>query len=411
MALSEEEKIARLNPELQSLLDSRKVEKPVQAALSDAGVDSLGMLSAIAVTRAELMEFAKNSLALDGSVRPGDVVKFATLYLAWQSATNRIKVQDELNSEQAAQKQPKTIPPLEMMSLRALFERQFYKMKDGEIPAKASFEDLCEQLDAGELRAMSLRHFGSKADDEEVEAGTLQLGKSGQVKIRKSKVETAAPGNLEELRSKIILMANHFIFAKLRYSNKGILANISPFTFLDYLGYLTGKYVAQMETQRVDGISLHRPSIKLLINYDHQMRKEVIEQMNEGKDMAAELHSVTKNSDLRERHFSTPLAVSSASQSLEKNNVRWQPYPPNDKGKGKHKGKHKGKGKFKGEFLHATTPDGRQLCFAWNNKNEGCKGGCNRVHACRVCLSTSHPTFQHSQHQKTNEAEGGTGNS
>ena len=47
MALSEEEKIARLNPELQSLLDSRKVEKPVQAALSDAGVDSLGMLAAI----------------------------------------------------------------------------------------------------------------------------------------------------------------------------------------------------------------------------------------------------------------------------------------------------------------------------------------------------------------------------
>ena len=363
------------------------------------------------MTRAELMEFAKNSLALDGSVRPGDVVKFATLYLAWQSATNRIKVQDELNSEQAAQKQPKTIPPLEMMSLKALFERQFYKMKDGEIPAKASFEDLCEQLDAGELCAMSLRHFGSKADDEEVEAGTLQLGKSGQVKIRKSKVETAAPGNLEELRSKIILMANHFIFAKLRYTNKGILTNISPFTFLDYLGYLTGKYVAQMETQTVDGIALHRPSIKLLINYDHQMRKEVIEQMNEGKDMAAELHSVTKNSDLRERHFSTPLAVSSASQSLEKNNARWQPYPPNEKGKGKHKGKHKGKGKFKGEFLHATTPDGRQLCFAWNNKNEGCKGGCNRVHACRVCLSTSHPTFQHSQHQKTNEGDGGTGNS
>ena len=76
---------------------------------------------------------------------------------------------------------------------------------------------LCEQLD--ELRAMSVRHFGSKADDEEVEAGTLQLGKPGQVKIRKSKVETSAPGSLEELRSKIILMANHFIFAKLRYSN------------------------------------------------------------------------------------------------------------------------------------------------------------------------------------------------
>ena len=175
---------------------------------------------------------------------------------------------------------------------------------------------------------------------------------------------------------------------------------------MDYIGYLTGKYVAQMETQTVDGIALHRPSIKLLINYDHQMRKEVIEQMNEGKDMALELQAVTKNSDL-ERHFSTPLAVSSASQSLERHPIRWQPYPT-DKGKGKHKGKHKGKGKFKGEFLH----DGRQLCFAWSNKNEGCKGGCNRAHPCRICLSTSHPTFQRSQQQqKSSEQDGGTGTS
>ena len=120
MALSEEEKIARLNPELQSLLDARKVDKPIQATLSDVGVDSLGMLSAIATTRAELLDFAKNSLGVDGAARPPDVVKFATLYLAWQSATNRIKVQDELNSEQAAQKQPKSIPPLEMMSLKTM---------------------------------------------------------------------------------------------------------------------------------------------------------------------------------------------------------------------------------------------------------------------------------------------------
>ena len=156
----------------------------------------------------------------------------------------------------------------------------------------------------------------SKADDEEVEAGTLQLGKSGQVKIRRSRIETAAPSNLEELRAKITLMANHFIFARLRYSNKGMLADINPFTFLDYVGYLTGNHVAQMETQTVDGITLRKPSIKLITNYEHQMRKEVIEQMNLGKSMSLEIKAVTKNADIRERHFSTPLAVSSATQSL-----------------------------------------------------------------------------------------------
>ena len=402
MALTRDEKIALLEPELQSLLDARKGGPDVQALLHDAGVDSQSMLAAIAITRDELKNFAKDSLNLDAGVRPGDVVKFASLFLAWQSATNRVKVQDELNSELAAQKQPKSIPPVEMSALKVQFERHYYKLKDAEVPAKASFEDLCEQLDAGELRPMSLRHFGSKADDEEVEAGTLQLGKSGQVKIRRSRIETAAPSNLEELRAKITLMANHFIFARLRYSNKGMLADLNPFTFLDYVGYLTGNHVAQMETQTVDGITLHKPSIKLITNYEHQMRKEVIEQMNLGQSMSLEIKAVTKNADIRERHFSTPLAVSSATQSLTGGKGkdrgweadRWTPYPPPKGGKGKGKGK-KGKWKYKGDFLHSTTPDGRQLCFAWNNAKEGCKGGCNRVHACRVCLSPSHTTFDH----------------
>ncbi len=98
MALTRDEKIALLEPELQSLLDARKVEPDVQALLHDAGVDSQSMLAAIAITRDELKNFAKDSLNLDASVRPGDVVKFASFFLAWQSATNRVKVQDELNS-------------------------------------------------------------------------------------------------------------------------------------------------------------------------------------------------------------------------------------------------------------------------------------------------------------------------
>ena len=414
--LSEAEKAGLLAPELQSLLDARKVDVSVQAALYDAKIEDLSLLSAVAISRDELKVFARAHLGVDPAARPEDMVKFATLFLAWQSASSRVKVMDEMNSELSAQKLPKNIPPLELMSLRTLFERQFYKMKDSEIPAKASFEDLCEQLEAGELRPMSLRHFGSKSDNEDSESGTLQLGSSGQVKIRRSKIETSAPTDLEGLRGKIVLMANHFIFAKLRYSHRTSLASVTPFTFLDYLGYLTGKHVAQMETQTTDGVTLHRPSLKLIMNYDYQMRKEVIEQMNEGTSMEEALQSIVKSSDVRERHFSTPLAVSSAAQSLEKlrgaqEDKFWKrggPYPPiNPKGKGK--SKHKGKGKYKGEFLHSTTPDGRQLCFAWNNKAEGCKGECNRVHACRICLSTAHPTYQHKGENNKKPDAGGTG--
>ncbi len=399
--LSEAEKIALLEPELQSLLDARKVGASVQAALHDAGVDGLNMLAAIATSRDELKAFARDSLAIDGSTRAEDVVRFATSFLAWQSSCSRVKIQDELNSELAAQKQPKAIPPMEMQSLRMQFEKAYYRMKDAEIPARASFEDLCEQLDSGELRAMSLRHFGSKADDEDVEAGTLQLGKAGQVKIRRSRIETAAPTDMEGLRSKITLMANHFLFAKFRYTNKAVLEGLTPFSFLDYVGYLTGKHVASLESQTIDGVSLHRPSIKMVVHYDHQMRKEVVEKMNAGAAMVDCLKEVVKDSDLRERRFSTPLAVSSATQSLEKSGKekgwdrdRWHPYPPpKGKGKGKEKGKGKHKAKYKGDFLHSTTRDGRQLCFACLEQQGRGVQGRLQSYSCLPYLPVAEPHY------------------
>lgn len=403
-----EEWIAELSPDLQGLLDSRKVHKDVQVELAKHSIDSVGMLSAVAVDRGELEKIAKDLLGVDTTAGGDAVVKFAQLFLAWQSAAKRVKVQDEADAEAASRKEPKTVPLQELQGLRQSFETQFYKMKEAEIPARASVEDLFEQVDMGELRPMSLRHFGSKSDDEDAEVGSLQLGKAGQIKIRKSRMETSAPTTMEEFRAKIVLMANHYMFARFRYPNKQALQKLNPFVFLDYLGYLTGKHVAQLESETVDGVTLHKPSVKLLVNYDYQMRKEVADQVNLGQDFAEELARVTKNADIRERHFSTPLAVSSASQSLQLQGKGkkgdWWHGGGDPKGKGK-KGKGKGKGKAgkKGDqSLHSTTPDGRQICYAWNNKKEGCKGGCNRVHACRICLDTSHPTYEH-------PAEGGGG--
>ena len=403
-----DELVAQLSPDLQGLLDARRVPKAVQAELARQGIDNIAMLSAVAVDRAGLQQVAKDVLGVDAAGGGDEAIKFAQIYLAWQAAAKRIKVQDEMDAESSAHKEPKDVQLQEMQFLKQRFEQEYYKMKETEVPAKSSMEDLFEQLDNGELRPMGLRHFGSKADNEDAEVGSLQLGKAGQVKIRRSRVETPTPATLEDLRSKVVLMANHYIFAKFRYPNKQILQKLNPFTFLDYLGYLTGKHVAQMETQTVDGVVLHKPSVHLLLNYEFQMRKEVVEEVNQGKCMAAELQRITKNSDVRERHFSTPLAVSSASQALQ---TGWKGsagasgriFEENPKGKGKGK---KGKGKFKGkkgqgERLHSVTPDGRQICFAWSNKKEGCKGGCQRLHVCRICLDQGHPTYEHPKEDKS----------
>ena len=191
MALSDGEKVARLAPDLQGLLDARGVPEDLQARLYDAGVDNLPMLSAIAVDRNSLEALAKDSLGLDVTVRARDAIKLASLYLAWQSASKRINAQNEMDAEAVANKTPKTVPPVEMQLFRAEFEKRYYKLKDAECPGKQSFEDVCEQVDNGEFRPMGLRHFGSRNEDEEAESGSLQLSKTGTVKIRKARVETS----------------------------------------------------------------------------------------------------------------------------------------------------------------------------------------------------------------------------
>lgn len=237
-----EELIEKLAPDLQGLLDARKVGKQTQADLAKSGVDSIAMLSAVAVNREGLEKVAKDMLGIDVAGGGGDEqIKFAQLYLAWQAASKRVKVQDEMDAEASAQKEPKPVPPQELMALRQKFEAEFYKLKDAEVPSKASMEDLFEQIDLGEFRPMALRHFGSRADNEEAEVGNLHVAKSGQVKIRKSRVETSAPVTLEDFRAKVILMANHYLFARFRYPNKQLLQKINPFTFLDYLGVLDRK--------------------------------------------------------------------------------------------------------------------------------------------------------------------------
>lgn len=120
-----EEWIAELSPDLQGLLDSRKVHKDVQVELAKHSIDSVGMLSAVAVDRGELEKIAKDLLGVDTTAGGDAVVKFAQLFLAWQSAAKRVKVQDEADAEAASRKEPKTVPLQELQGLVNLLKRNF----------------------------------------------------------------------------------------------------------------------------------------------------------------------------------------------------------------------------------------------------------------------------------------------
>ena len=135
-----------------------------------------------------------------------------------------------------------------------------------------------------------------------------------------------------------------------------------------------------------------------------------------GHTLAEALESVVRDPDLKEAYFTTPMALRASMPDPQPNK-----YFRNSskggfgsftgkqtfggyKGKGKSpKGKGKGKGmdpRLKGLNLSWRTPDGRELCFAWNTGD--CDGSCGRVHQCRVkgCYA-NHKAVEHSKAQST----------
>ena len=68
----------------------------------------------------------------------------------------------------------------------------------------------------------------------------------------------------------------------------------------------------------------------------------------------------------------------------------------NGKGGGKDKGKGKDKGNGKSKYgLAFEAPDGRRVCFAFNNEREGCsRPNCGYAHVCGVCFAKGAPAFK-----------------
>ncbi len=74
------------------------------------------------------------------------------------------------------------------------------------------------------------------------------------------------------------------------------------------------------------------------------------------------------------------------------------------KGKKGKEGDRKGGGKdHHGNPLTSKTPDGREICYAFNSK--GCPGRCGRVHVCRVAGCYCYGDHSAREHNKYSGGE------
>ena len=392
-----QEAISKLEPDFHGLMERKAISEAIQATLSNAGVKSIGIYSVIGETAQDVRQFATDHCNLD---RGWQVVEIAGLIDLWNACKTRMITRHKAEAEAVSSAMPPPLNKTEAQDLKSKFETLHYLLEDKVAPSIGTLESLFEQMDSGELKVMSLVQFLSR-EDQETEPLAATIDKSGTVKVKKGHGEGKPPKSGEELRQKIKLLGHCYIFVQLKYPNRHILRNIGPNLFNKYADFLLGEHVAGLRARNSKGETVSTPSLDLVLSYEYQVRKQMVKLMNENTEMVEALELAMKDTTVKERYFLTPAALDAATERGEgggrksrspRRELSWDRggYGSFRSGKGKRSGgKSKGKG-GKGRGLKTRTPDGRDICFAWNNRDQRCRFNCGRVHCCQYCFGP-HP--------------------
>ena len=387
------ELIARLEPDFHGLLERKETDKRTQALLAQANCKSLSRFASVADTRAQLRTFTQQTLRLDPAAAAMEV---AALVDAWEAAKVRMEVRHKAEAEASTSNMPIALAKVEVQDLRKKFEVAHYVMEEKVTPAASSLELICDQVENGEFKTMMLVQFLSKEDAEVDPMGAI-IDKSGAVKIKKGYGETKEPKSSEEVRQRMKVLAHTYIMAGLKYPQRAVFAGLEPQDFLHYIDYLMGDQVMNLKSEDEKGSVVSTPTLKLVLSYEHQIRKEMVKKMNSGVRQKQALEEARKDVSIKERYLLTPMSIN-ALTAMQPSAEPTRSRSPRASGEGtswdrNRQGKSRGKGKGRGggkDDLHRKTPDGREICYKWNSMKERCRFNCGRVHCCMRCVG-QHP--------------------
>ena len=369
------------------LLEEHGVELALQYAIGQH-YKSIRTFAAFTDDRAG----ARTAITADFGVRPdsaADRAKIATVITAWEASKLNREEEAKLRAEAKVMGVQKPLASSDRAAMRIALETvRGYSVPESEEPAPEYLAHKLEQIENGEPTASYL--------DE----------------VRR------LPQNTEELRGKLRLEAATWVMLSAKCRGRAYLQDVQLAHFDRYLEFLLGDkcYSMQVATSAPTSSAAHaeRQALNVpwnvLLQYEFELRKWAIKEAHrEGVSLGDKLYDATRNTELKELHFTSQIALAKRSAAVDPPPPnKWQRKGKGDKGdKGGKDGKGNPKGKTDGKIkigeawfdLVSKTPDGRELCYAFNIKR-GCQvKGCQRVHACRIkgCQG-NHPAYQHGAH-------------
>ena len=375
---------------------------------------------ALADTRADV----RNAVQQDVGLNPDNLERrsaMAAVVATWEAARDYATKENELRAEAKILGIPRPVTQTDKAAMKTSFVVAHGAIEEQHEPSDDYLSAKMEEIESHEPTASLLSEVTSKKTAR-TQAIQTTVDAGGSLRIVKKRTQGKLPQGTEELRTILRVEGNLWCYLSAKYRNRSFLQGMDTRVWADYTNYLLGEKCYMMKvpsagsTGPEDQVAL-RPPWSVIIRYEHEIRKDAVKVANStGRPLIETLKEAWRNSELKEQYFTAPIALQGRSnlegalpfkRRNEDNDTRWSPYQRQwtwekgapkggkDKSKGKGKGKDKQGGKDKNEHgLVSTTPDGRQICFAFNS--QGCDDSCGRVHICRVRnCGKSHPMWQH----------------
>eukprot|EP00435_Cladocopium_sp_Y103_P004894 s4940_g1.t1 len=323
-------------------LISQNMDTDLQFILSDAGVSTrrqaaiarrygtLRKFNAIGDDRAQLRTACLQDFAVPQDT-PENRAEVAAIVAAWETAKEYVAKEVELRAEAKVLGQPRILQTHERQAMIKAVERVHGALSEADTP---SYDYLAVKAEETELNEPS-----------------------------------AAP--LDEIVSK--KRTRQLLRFNLQYKAKHWLHGLQASHFNKFVDFILGDRVLgiQIPAPSGDGSQQRvRPDWGIVLSFEHKLRKEAFRLVtHENHTLATALLAVTRDADLKEAFFTTPVALRAATVSEAPQN-KWarfnlkgssggKSFTPS-KGKGGKSGKGKSKdSRLAGLQLAWRTPDGK----------------------------------------------------
>ena len=397
IAVSASEKVEALknaSSDLQFMFDKKGVDEDTRIRFYHIGVTSVELLSVVAKDQGDLEALLETNFGLDPKDLPSRI-KASKVVTAWMAAKTRSAKQAELDGECEARKIPKDIGTSDIAAMRKAFETAWWELEDSLTPSKSYLEKKLDEVEKDDLRAELLSEVLAVPEDD---PDTLKTIWTSSHELRAVRVgsKVSLPRDTEEFRKRITLLGTAWLFVSYQQTHKRYFSGLTPQMFNEYLSYMLGEHVLGLTAKDSGNRSFAAPPWPLILSYEHAVRSKAMMLIRKGSTFKDALKAAWEDPIVKERHFTTPLCLETGGRKrpADSHPAEYRQEPAKhprggSKGAGKQK-RSKGAGKGKGNKgkggCARTTPDGRSICFAFNEASGCNKKRCKFLHVCGVCF-------------------------